>query len=131
VAEQPRGPRPLRTAGAAVVAVGLVCGAVAWPGAGERGLVSALLGTVVVLLFFWSGLLPLAITGGQEGRAALGLGVLLLNYTVRLALALLALRGAERAELIDPRVLGLTIIVTTLTWAGAQVALLGRGTARV
>lgn len=106
--------------------VGLVCAAVSGTRTGGQGAVSALLGTLVVASFFWTGLLPILLTRGQEHRAALGLAVLLVNYTLRLALALLALRAAEGASLIDTRVLGLSIIVATLTWTSTQVARLGR-----
>jgi uncharacterized membrane protein len=117
------GPRaaPLTT-----LVAGSVCAAVAGLRTGEEGLVSALLGTALVCLFFWTGLLPILLTRGQEGRAALGLAVLLVNYTLRLALALLALRAAEHASLVDTRVLGVTVIVATLVWTSTQVALLGR-----
>lgn len=116
---------------ATTLAVGGVCAVVAGVQAGERGVVSALVGTAAVALFFWSGVLPLLLTRGQEDRAALGLAVLLVNYTLRLAVALLLLRGAESADLVDGRVLGITIILATVTWTATQVALLTRGSASV
>lgn len=116
----------LRLSPVTTLAVGLACAVVAGLRAGWPGVVSALLATTVVALFFWSGVVPILLSRGQEDRAAMGLAVLLVNYTLRLALALLFLRAAARADLVDPRVLGVTIIFTTLTWTGTQVALLGR-----
>lgn len=115
-----------RLAPLVTLVVGAVCALVVAPSGGTRGAVSALLGTAVVVLFFWSGLVPLLLTRGQEDRAALGLAVLLVNYTLRLALALLLLRAADTAGAVDPDVLGITIIVTTLVWTGSHVALLSR-----
>lgn len=121
----------LRAAPVTTLLVGVVCALVAGARAGEQGVVSALLGTVVVAVFFWSGLLPILLSRGQEDKAALGLAVLLVNYTLRLAVALLLLRGAAQADLVDERVLGVTIILATVTWTGTQVALLSRGQASV
>ncbi|MCW2776727.1 MAG: hypothetical protein JWN17_452 [Frankiales bacterium] len=108
------------------LATGAVCAVVGGVRLGERGVVSAALGAGVVLLFFWSGLVPILLSRGQEDRAAMGLAVLLVNYTLRLALALLLLRGADHAGLVHPRTLGLTVIATTIAWTTTQVALLGR-----
>lgn len=129
----PTGPRtpsglwtPTRLAPAVTLAAGLACAVVAGTADGRRGWVSALLGTAVVALFFASGALPLLLVRGQEERAALGLGILLLNYSTRLALTVLLLRAAARASLVDVRALGLTVIACTLAWSAAQVALLLR-----
>lgn len=105
---------------------GAVCTAVAGAQLGSRGVVSALLGTGVVVLFFWSGVLPILLSRGQEEKAALGLAVLLVNYTLRLALAVVLLRVADGAGQVHARTLGLTIIVCTVVWTGTQVALLSR-----
>ncbi len=105
---------------------GAVCAVVAGVQLGDRGVVSALIGTAVVVLFFWSGVLPILLSRGQEDKAALGLAVLLVNYTLRLALALLMLRIADSEDLVDGTAIGLSIIVCTVVWTGTQVALLSR-----
>ncbi len=121
----------LPTAAGATLALGVVCTVVAGLDSGATGAVSAAGGAALVALFFWTGLLPVLLTRGQEGRAALGLLVLLVNYTLRLVVALVGLQALERAGLIDPRVLGITVILATLVWTSAQVvALLGGGRAR-
>jgi ATP synthase protein I len=115
-----------RLAPSVTLVVGLLCAVVGLLRGGQQGLVSALVGTAVVALFFASGALPLLVVRGQEDRAALGLGVLLVNYSTRLALTVLLLRAAARASLVDVRALGLTVIACTLAWSAAQVALLIR-----
>jgi ATP synthase protein I len=124
----PAGTRPRRLVGAPLLTLlaGAVCAAVAGAQLGSRGVVSALLGTAVVVLFFWSGVLPILLSRGQEDKAALGLAVLLVSYTLRLALALLLLRLADRAGQVDGGAIGLTIIVCTVVWTSTQVALLSR-----
>jgi ATP synthase protein I len=99
------------------VALTAVAAAVAGPGAA----VSALLGTALVVGFLGSGIVPLLLVRGLESSAALGLGVLLLNYTLRLAVAVLVLTLAARSELLDPRWAGFAVIAGALAWAGGQL----------
>lgn len=124
----PAGTRPRRLVGAPQLTLlaGAVCAVVAGAQLGIRGVVSAVIGTAVVVLFFWSGVLPILLSRGQEDKAALGLAVLLVNYTLRLALALIMLRLADRAGQVDGGAIGLTIIVCTVVWTATQVALLSR-----
>lgn len=107
---------------AASTAAGLAVAAVAVSSDGSRGLWSALLGTALVVGFLASGLLPLALVRGQEGSAALGAGVLLLNYTLRLALAIAVLRVAGRSDAVEPRWTAYAVIAAALAWAGGQAA---------
>ncbi|HWH29784.1 MAG TPA: hypothetical protein VNU26_12590 [Mycobacteriales bacterium] len=95
---------------------------------GGRGALSALLGAVLVLVFFAAGLVPLLLVRGQEqGRAGLGAGVLLLNYTLRLALAVLVLRAAGRSDAVEPRWTTYAVIASALAWAaGSAGAVLRR-----
>jgi hypothetical protein len=102
--------------------------AVAGADAGGRGAWSALLGTALVVGFLGSGVVPLFLVRGQEASAALGAGVLLLNYTLRLALAVVVLRLASRSDAVEPRWTGLAVIAGALAWAAGQaVAVLGSG----
>lgn len=107
--------------GAATVA-GLGVLAAAAAGDGTRGALSALLGTAVVIGFLGSGLVPLLLVRGPQASATLGAGVLLLNYTLRLALAVLVLRFASRSEAVEPRWTGLAVIAGALAWACGQAA---------
>jgi hypothetical protein len=95
---------------------------------GARGAGSALLGTVLVVAFLAAGLVPLALVRGQQTSAAFGAGVLLLNYTLRLALAVLVLSAATRSDAVDPRWTAFAVIAAALAWtAGQAAAVLGRG----
>ena len=105
--------------------VGLALGLAAASRLGRPGLVSALLATGVVVLFFWSGRVPL-IAAGSTGRAA-ALLVLLTNYALRVLLAAVALRLATRAGVVVPRVVGGTVVACALAWTTVLVALLLRG----
>ena len=120
--------RPVRrrvpVAPAATLVAGLGCAAVGGVQAGGRGAVSALLATAVVIGFLWSGAVPLLLARTSGG--ALTLLLLLLNYALRLLVALAVLRLAARAGWVLPPVLGLTVVVCALTWTGAQVVLLLR-----
>ncbi|MDP9496093.1 MAG: hypothetical protein M3P46_00160 [Actinomycetota bacterium] len=104
--------------------VGLACGLAAASRLGRPGLVSALLAAGVVVLFFWSGRVPL-IAAGSTGRAA-ALLVLLTNYALRVLLAAVALRLAARAGVVVPRVVGGTVVACALAWTTALVVLLLR-----
>ena len=107
---------------AAATAAGLVVAAVGASSDGSHGLVSALLGTALVVGFLASGLVPLALVRRQEASAALGAGVLLLNYTLRLAVAVAVLRVAGRSDAVEPRWTAYAVVAAALTWTAAQAA---------
>lgn len=104
--------------------VGLLCGAAAASRLGTPGLVSALLATALVVGFLWTGRVPLLLAGGSGRWAALL--VLLVNYALRLLVAVVVLRAAARAGIVVPPVVGGTIVACALAWTGALVALLLR-----
>ncbi len=116
--------RRVPAAPAATLSVGLACAGAAGVQVGSRGAVSALLATAVVIGFLWSGALPLLVLRGSAGGS--GLLLLLLNYALRLVLALAVLRVSVRAGWVLPPVLGLTVVACALTWTTAQVVLLSR-----
>jgi hypothetical protein len=110
----------------ATFVVGLLCSVVGWVATGPEGLVSGLLATLLVVVFLWSGLVPLYVTRALESRVGVGLGVLLLTYTLRIALIVLVLRLAARSESLDGRWLGVTLIACALTWPAVHVAVVMR-----
>jgi hypothetical protein len=122
-----RGSRAHVIARWATVLVGLACAGVAWLVAGTSGLLAALVAIPLVVGFFWSGMIPLALAGAGGLGAGAGLGVLLLTYTLRLALVLLALRQLQRVDALDPRWLGATIITCALAWSAVHLAVAIRG----
>ncbi|MGH9250118.1 MAG: hypothetical protein ACRD0W_11445 [Acidimicrobiales bacterium] len=117
-----RRPRAHVVARWGTVLVGLACAGVGWLAAGTSGLLAALVAIPLVVGFFWSGVLPLALAGVGGLGAGVGLTVLLLTYTLRLALVLLALRLLQRVDALDPRWLGGTIVVCALAWSAVHLA---------
>ena len=118
---------PLHAAAPVVTALtGGICAAVAAGTLGGRGVLSALLATAVVALFFWSGLLPLLVARAAPEQAGLAMIVLLTNYGLRLVMALVVLAAATRAGVVDAGAVGLTLIVCSLAWTTTQAALLTR-----
>ena len=95
----------------------------------EGGALGAAVATAVVLVFFWTGALPVLLVGGETSRAAIGLFILLMTYALRLVAVLLALALAEASGVVDTRWLAITLIALTLVWTGTQVALIGRSRA--
>jgi len=126
-ATAPRGSRRARAVAAplATLAAGTVCAVVAGAQLGSRGVLSAVLATAVVACFFWSGLVPLLVAQGQQGKA-FGLVVLLLNYVLRLVLVLVVLRVAAGVGAVDAGAVGLSVVVCALVWSSAQAVLLAR-----
>ncbi len=122
-----RGPRAHVVARWLTVLVGLACAGVGWLAAGTGGLLAALVAIPLVVGFFWSGVLPLALAGVGGLGAGVGLAVLLLTYTLRLALVLLALRLLQRVDGLDPQWLGGTIVVCALAWSAVHLAVAIRG----
>ena len=112
---------------AAAVVAGLAVALLAAGQDGARGAGSAALGVAVVVGFFAAGLLPLLVVRGQEDRgAAFGAGVLLLNYTLRLAVAVLVLRLAARSGSVEPRWTTFAVIAGALAWTAATAAVVLR-----
>lgn len=110
---------------ATTLLAGLACAAGGAASAGSPGLLAGLLAAVVVTGFFWSGLVPLFLA--RDGEAAgLALVVLLVNYALRLVVALVLLAAATAAGAADSSVLGVSVIVCALTWGATQAALLRR-----
>ncbi|MGH8775932.1 MAG: hypothetical protein ACRDWI_12420 [Jiangellaceae bacterium] len=118
--------RAQRRASLITLVVGMAMSVAGWAAAGSDGLVAGVAGTVVVIAFFWSGSIPVLVTRGAE-NAGLGMGVLLLTYSVRIALVLIALTVVGRADVVDERWLGATVIACALCWAVAHAALALRG----
>lgn len=110
----------------AAAAAALVCALVAGVQLGGRGVLSALVALVVVVAFFWSGLLPVALASGREERAGGTVLVLLVNYALRLVLVLVVLRVTARLDVVDARAVGVSLVACALSWVLAQAVLLAR-----
>ena len=107
----------------ATLTAGLACAVVAGLAVGREGLLGAAIGTALVLGFLWSGIVPLLVVRGDAAASAKGLatGILLLSYTLRLALALVVLKLAGGSDALSQRALGITVIVTAAVWTLAQL----------
>ncbi|MCW2621602.1 MAG: hypothetical protein JWL64_1204 [Frankiales bacterium] len=114
------GRRQTRFATGAVLVVGGLVTVAATAVLGWSGLWSGLAAVVVVLAFFYAGLTPLKLTGVMGEKAAVGLMVLLLNYTFRLVAVLVVLVALGRSGRLDGDALGLTIIASALAWMLGQ-----------
>ena len=90
---------------------------------------SALLGSVLTVLFFWIGAVPLLLVGGNLSLAGVGFVLLAMTYTLRLVALVAVLSVATRSDAVDIRWLALTVIACALVWVVSQVALVGRSRA--
>lgn len=121
----PHGPARTVLVPATLVATGagLVCTAVATVLEGADGLLAALVGTGLVVAFLLVGQAPVAQVA--RGRKVLGTALLVLGYTARISLLLIAFRLLSGSTALDRDVLGVTVVVCALAWtAGAVVAYL-------
>lgn len=117
------GPRtaPVTTLASGVLSAGL--GLVV----GRDGAVAgALIAAVLVILFFWTGALPLLLVGGDLSLAGIGFVMLMMTYALRLVGLAVALALAARSDAVDERWLALTLIVCALVWVITQAGLVGR-----
>ena len=118
-----------RVAPVATLLAGGVSAAVGASRGVDGAALSALLGSVVTVLFFWVGAVPLLLVGGNLSLAGVGFVLLAMTYTLRLIGLVALLSVASRSDAVDIRWLSLTVIVCALVWVMAQVALVGRSRA--
>jgi hypothetical protein len=117
------GPRtaPLTTLAAGLLSAG--AGLVAGVDGAAPG---ALLASVLVLLFFWIGAVPVLLVGGNVSLAGPAFLLLMLTYVMRLVGLAVVLTVASRSGAVDRPWLACTLIGCTLVWVATQVALVGR-----
>jgi len=101
---------------ASTFGVGLGCVALAGAVAGAHGALGAAYGGLLVLAFLGGGVVPLKLRGLEQGYAALGLPLLLLGYTTRVAAAALVLAQLRDTDQFDRRAFGLTLLACAATW---------------
>ena len=107
----------LTTTLAGVLAIGI-----SWAAVGSDGPLSALLGVVLVLVFFSAGTLPFLIAGdGTGGRSAMAFLVLGMTVVLRVLIGIAAYQVASRSDAVDTMVVGLTIIGCALVWTNTQL----------
>lgn len=113
-----------RTAALVTGAAGLVAVLAAWLAVGAQGPLSALLGLLMVLVFFAAGSLPFAVLGdGAGGRSGLAFAVLGMTYLLRVVAGVAVYAAAATSPSVDTGVVGLTVIGCALIWVNTQVVL--------
>lgn len=118
-----------RAAPATTLLAGVVSAAVGAAAGPPGAALGALVAAGLVLLFFWTGALPLLLVGGNLSLAGPGFLLLMTTYALRLVGLVVVLTLVGRSGAADTRWLALTVIVCTLVWVGTQVALVGRSRA--
>ena len=103
---------------AALVAGGLAV-VVAAAVAGGPGATGAAIGLALVVGFLLLGQVPVAQVA--RGRRGLGAALLLLLYTTRVVLLLVALRVLSDADSVHRGAVGLTVIAAALAWTAGTV----------
>ena len=104
------------------LAVGALCVLVSWAAVGSQGPGSALLGLVMVLVFFSVGTIPLAVAGDGT-RSGFAFMVLAMTYVLRILLGVVVYVIASASPSIDRQAVGLTVIACALAWVNTQVVL--------
>lgn len=102
---------------ALLAGVAAVCVAAATEG--RAGLRGALLAVGLVLGFLLVGQVPVG--QAARGRKRLAAALLLLLYTTRVALLLVAFRAFYVSDDVDREILGLTVIACALAWTAGTV----------
>ncbi|MBB1254946.1 hypothetical protein [Streptomyces alkaliterrae] len=110
--------RILRGAAIPTALAGLIGVGVSGAVAGGQGALGAVVGTVLVLLFFTAGLHGLGIVGRKWPELLMGAGLLV--YTTQIFALLIALFIFRDADYLNGRALGFTALVCALVWPAAQ-----------
>ena len=103
----------------AALAAGALSVVVAAVVAGGPGATGASIGLALVVGFLLLGQLPVAQVA--RGRRGLGAALLLLLYTTRVALLLVALRVLSDADRVHRGAVGCTVIAAALAWTAGTV----------
>lgn len=111
-----------RTAALITSAAGLIAVAISWAAVGSHGPGSALLGLVMVLVFFSVGSLPFVVAG-DGSRKGLAFLVLAMTYVLRILLGVVVYAVASSSDAVDSQVVGITVIGCALVWVNTQVFL--------
>ncbi|RIQ37853.1 hypothetical protein [Jiangella rhizosphaerae] len=135
---EPVSPPPRRRSPAAAarpallltVAVGAACAVAAALTAGSASLWSAVVATVLVIAFFASGSLPVLLARHLPPSGLAGAGVLIVTYSLRLALIFIALGVLTSVDGIDERWLGLSLMACALVYTLAYAVTMFRENSR-
>lgn len=115
-----------RTAPVTTLAAGVLSAGVGLAVGRDGAAAGAVIAAVLVILFFWTGALPLLLVGGDLSLAGIGFVMLMMTYALRLVGLAVALALAARSDSVDERWLAGTLIVCALVWVITQAGLVGR-----
>ena len=110
--------RILLQAAVPTAAVGAIAAVVSGVVAGGKGVVGAVVATLVVILFMGIGLYVLQRTAKSLPHLFQAMGLLL--YTAQILLLFIFVAVFKNTSLFNPKSFALTLVVTTLVWIGAQ-----------
>ncbi|TDU04160.1 ATP synthase protein I [Streptomyces sp. 846.5] len=107
--------------GSAVLAapVGFVAAVLSTVLAGEKGLIGALVGLAVVLVFFGAGFWALMRITQDKPQLVMSAGMLV--YAVQILLVGVFIVVFKHTTLFNGKAFALTLLVTALAWVGGQV----------
>jgi ATP synthase protein I len=113
----------LRGALVAAVVVGVNTAAVATVAAGLKGLLGALLGLLMVIVFSGAGLVALHLS--RRATPTAQLGIAMASYTGRIAifggLLALALNSESLAQNVNLTALGMSALVVVMGWMAGEI----------
>jgi len=101
------------------VLVGVVAVALAGFVRGSQGLVGALLGSVIVVVFFAAG--QLILEAVMKRNPTVAMTVAMLMYLVKIGILFILLMVFKNTKAFDTKIFAMTILVCTLVWTAAEV----------
>ncbi|MEU1053602.1 hypothetical protein [Streptomyces sp. NPDC005876] len=110
--------RTLLQAAVPTVAVGAIAAVVSGVLAGGKGVLGAVVATLVVMLFMGIGLYVLQRTAKSLPHLFQAMGLML--YAAQILLLFVFLAAFKNTSLFNPRSFAITLVVGTLTWIAAQ-----------
>ncbi len=114
----------LRTAGGVTVVVGVIASIIGVLVGGGKGLLGAVIATVIVVVFFSIGQFTLGAV--LKSNPQMALTVALMIYLVKVGVLLVLLILFSGTTLFDTKVFAATIVAGTLAWTGAEVWVFAR-----
>ena len=114
----------LRAAGGVTVVVGVIASVIGLLVGGSKGLIGAVVATVIVILFFSIGQFTLGAV--LKSNPQMALTVALMIYLAKVGVLLVLIILFSGTTLFDTKVFAATIVAGTLAWTGAEVWVFAR-----
>jgi ATP synthase protein I len=114
----------LRWAGAVTVIVGAVAAVIGGAVAGSKGVIGAIVGALVVVVFFTVGQLILGSV--LRNNPQMAMTVALMTYLVKLGVLFVLIIIFADTTLFDTKVFAATVVACTVAWTTAEVWVFSR-----